>query len=121
MRAKSDKPGDPVKEVAGTVGNVAPDMFPEINEEQQTIIPPFVDVQPEQPTGVFEIIPGLTVEEMTAMFFDEKTLIEPPYKVWQLNSKGHRYYYRYDDAGNPDFSRRLQLYCPKHYPKPRTL
>lgn len=103
MRAKSDKPGDPVKEVAGTVGNVAPDMFPEINEEQQTIIPPFVEVQPEQPTGVFEIIPGLTVEEMTAMFFDEKTLIEPPYKVWQLNSKGHRYYYRYDDAGNPEF------------------
>ena len=89
MRAKSDKPGDPVKEVAGTVGNVAPDMFPEINEEQ--------------PTGVFEIIPGMTVEEMTAMFFDEKTLIEPPYKVWQLNSKGHRYYYRYDDAGNPEF------------------
>lgn len=103
MRAKSDKPGDPVKEVAGTVGNVASDMFPEINEEQQTIIPPFVDVQPEQPTGVFEIIPGMTVEEMTAMFFDEKTLIEPPYKVWQLNSKGHRYYYRYDDAGNPEF------------------
>lgn len=103
MRAKSDKPGDPVKEVAGTVGNVAPDMFPEINEEQQTIIPPFVEVQPEQPTGVFEIIPGMTVEEMTAMFFDEKTLIEPPYKVWQLNSKGHRYYYRYDDAGKPEF------------------
>ena len=103
MRAKSDKPGDPVKEVAGTVGNVAPDMFPEINDEQQTIIPPFVEVQPEKPTGVFEIIPGLTVEEMTAMFFDEKTLIEPPYKVWQLNSKGHRYYYRYDDAGNPEF------------------
>lgn len=103
MRAKSDKPGDPVKEVAGTVGNVAPDMFPEINEEQQTIIPPFVEVQPEQPTGVFEIIPGMTVEEMMAMFFDEKTLIEPPYKVWQLNSKGHRYYYRYDDAGNPEF------------------
>lgn len=103
MRAKSDKPGDPVKEVAGTVGNVAPDMFPEINEEQQTIIPPFVDVQPEQPTGVFEIIPGMTVEEMTAMFFDEKTLIEPPYKVWQLNSKGHRYYYKFDDNGNPEF------------------
>lgn len=103
MRAKSDKPSDPVKEVAGTVGNVAPDMFPEINEEQQTIIPPFVEVQPEQPTGVFEIIPGMTAEEMTAMFFDEKTLIEPPYKVWQLNSKGHRYYYRYDDAGNPEF------------------
>ena len=89
MRTKSDKPGDPVKEVAETVGNVAPDIFPAIAEEQ--------------PTGVCEILPGMTVEEMTAMFFDEKTLIEPPYKVWQLNSKGHRYYYRYDDDGNPEF------------------
>lgn len=89
MRTKSDKPGNPVKEVAGTVGNVAPDIFPAIAEEQ--------------PTGVYEILPGMTVEEMTAMFFDEKTLIEPPYKVWQLNSKGHRYYYRYDDDGNPEF------------------
>jgi hypothetical protein len=89
MRTKSDKPGNPVKEVAGTVGNVAPDIFPAIAEEQST--------------GVYEILPGMTVEEMTAMFFDEKTLIEPPYKVWQLNSKGHRYYYRYDDYGNPEF------------------
>lgn len=89
MRTKSDKPGDPVKEVAETVGNVAPDIFPAIAEEK--------------PTGVYEILPGMTVEEMTAMFFDEKTLIEPSYKVWQLNSKGHRYYYRYDDDGNPEF------------------
>jgi hypothetical protein len=103
MRTKSDKPGDPVKEVAGTVGNIAPEMFPEVNEEQQHIIPPFVEMEPEQPTGVFEIVPGMTVEEMTAMFFDEKTLIEPPYKVWQLNSKGHRYYYRYDENGEPEF------------------
>lgn len=102
MRTKSDKPGDPVKEVAGTVGNVAPDMFPEVNEGHQTIIPSLVEVQPEQPTGVFEMVQGMTVEEMTAMFFDG-ALIEPPYKVWQLNSKGHRYYYRFDDNGTPKF------------------
>lgn len=102
MRTKSDKPGNPVKEVAGTVGNVAPDMFPEVNEERQTFIPSLVEVQPEQPTGAFEMIPGMTVEEMTAMFFDG-ALIEPPYKVWQLNSKGHRYYYKFDDNGMPKF------------------
>lgn len=102
MRTKSDKPGNPVKEVAGTVGNVAPDMFPEVNEEHQTIIPSLVEVQPEQPTGVFEMVPGMTVEEMKAMFFDG-ALIEPPYKVWQLNSKGHRYYYKFDDNGTPKF------------------
>lgn len=60
------------------------------------ITPPFE----EQPT-VMEIMPGMTVEEMECLFKD--ALIEPKYKVWQLNSKGHRYYYRYDDAGNPEF------------------
>jgi hypothetical protein len=59
-------------------------------------------VEIEQPAGVFEIVPGMTVEEMTAMFFDG-ALIEPPYKVWQLNSKGHRYYYKFDDNGTPEF------------------
>lgn len=49
-----------------------------------------------------EIAPGMTVEQMQALFFNN-ALIEPPYKVWQLNSKGHRYYYRYNEAGEPEF------------------
>lgn len=59
-------------------------------------------ISDEKPAGAFEILPGMTVEEMTAMFFDG-ALIEPPYKVWQLNSKGHRYYYKFDDNGTPEF------------------
>lgn len=102
MRANKKKPENPVQKTVESLGAVPADQFPEITEEQQQIIPPFEAVD-EQPTGIFEILPGMTVEEMTAMFFDEKTLIEPPYKVWQLNSKGHRYYYRYDDNGNPEF------------------
>lgn len=51
----------------------------------------------------FEIVPGMTVEEMQCMFFDKTALIEPPYKVFQLNSKGHRYYYRFDENGQPEF------------------
>lgn len=103
MRANKKKPENPVQKAVESLGAVPADQFPEITEEQQQIIPPFEAVEVEQPTGIFEILPGMTVEEMTAMFFDEKTLIEPPYKVWQLNSKGHRYYYRYDDNGNPEF------------------
>lgn len=103
MRANKKKPENPVQNTVESLGAVPADQFPEITEEQQQIIPPFEAVEVEQPTGIFEILPGMTVEEMTAMFFDEKTLIEPPYKVWQLNSKGHRYYYRYDDNGNPEF------------------
>lgn len=103
MRANKKKPENPVQKTVESLGAVPADQFPEITEKQQQIIPPFEAVEVEQPTGIFEILPGMTVEEMTAMFFDEKTLIEPPYKVWQLNSKGHRYYYRYDDNGNPEF------------------
>lgn len=103
MRANKKKPENSVQKTVESLGAVPADQFPEITEEQQQIIPPFEAVEVEQPTGIFEILPGMTVEEMTAMFFDEKTLIESPYKVWQLNSKGHRYYYRYDDNGNPEF------------------
>lgn len=100
---KSDKPESPVKQVAETVGNLSADQFPEFNEEQQQIIPPFEVIEPDEQAGAFEIVPGMTVEEMTAMFFNVDALIEPPYKIWQLNSKGHRYYYRYDEQGNPEF------------------
>ena len=51
----------------------------------------------EEKSAAFEIAQGMTVEEMRSLFFDENALIEPPYKVYQLNSKGHRYYYRYED------------------------
>lgn len=90
-----------VKKMADAMGQLPADKFPEINEEQQ-IIPGMDAVEIEQPAGAFGIIPGMSVEEMTAMFFDG-ALIEPPYKVWQLNSKGHRYYYKFDDNGTPEF------------------
>ena len=108
-----------VKKMADAMGQLPADKFPEINEEQQIIpgmdaveieqpsgafeiIPGMSVEEIEQPSGAFEIIPGMSVEEMTAMFFDG-ALIEPPYKVWQLNSKGHRYYYKFDDNGTPEF------------------
>jgi len=51
----------------------------------------------------YEIIEGMTSEEMSALFFDHKALVEPSYKVYQLNSKGHRYYYRFNDEGEVEF------------------
>lgn len=50
-----------------------------------------------------EIVPGMTVEEMTALYFDAQALKEPAYKVYQLNSDGHRYYYRFGANGEPEF------------------
>lgn len=49
-----------------------------------------------------EIFPGISIEEMRALFFDAHALVEPPFKVYQLNSEGYRYYYRFED-GEPVF------------------
>ncbi len=45
----------------------------------------------------------VTIEEMKALYFDSDALIEPNYKLYQLNSNKGRYYYRYDDDGEPEF------------------
>ena len=94
--------GNAVKKLAEAMGNLPADKFPEIDDEQQKIVPDMEALEIEQPAGAYEILPGMTVVEMKAMFFDDK-LREPPYKVWQLNSKGHRYYYKYDENGTPEF------------------
>lgn len=56
-----------------------------------------------EPEAKTEVAPGMTVEEIRASYFDADALREPPYRVFQLNSDGHRYYYRFDEAGEPEF------------------
>lgn len=53
-------------------------------------------MESEYKTNPVEIMPGMTVEEMTALFFNADALREPKYKLYQLNGDGHRYYYRYE-------------------------
>lgn len=63
----------------------------------------FEAVSNEQPKGAFDICEDMTAEQMAAVFFDRNALTEPPYKVWQLNSKSYRYYYRYSPDGELEF------------------
>lgn len=90
MRSKKN----PIAEVAGTVGKLKDE---KVQSQETNVIPELDRIE-----CITELMTGMTVEEMTAMFFDG-ALIEPPYKIWQLNSNGKRYYYRYDDNGNPEF------------------
>ena len=46
---------------------------------------------------------GTTAEEMRALYFNASALREPNYKLWQLNTKGKRYYYSIDENGEPTF------------------
>ena len=51
----------------------------------------------------FEIAPGMTAEEIKAEFFDADALQEQPEPVYRLDSSGHRYYYTFDENGEPKF------------------
>lgn len=57
----------------------------------------------ESNMGVFEIAPGMTVEQIQAEFFNEDALQEQPEPVYRLDSSGHRYYYTFDENGEPRF------------------
>lgn len=45
-----------------------------------------------------QIAPGLTVEQMRALFFDSAALREPNYKLFRLDGSGMRYYYRFENG-----------------------
>ena len=57
----------------------------------------------EQKKETGEIFPNMSVEEIKALFFDTNALKEPPYRIYQLNTDGYRYYYRFDEKGEPQF------------------
>lgn len=68
-----------------------------------------------------ELFPGLSVEEMRALFFASDALVEPGYKVYQLNSENHRYYYRYDVNGNPELYPSVTTLLKQVMPTPPAL
>ena len=69
--------------------------------EQPNSVQP--EVNPFGESSVFEIAPGMTVEQIQAEFFNEDALQEQPEPVYRLDSSGHRYYYTFDEFGEPRF------------------
>lgn len=55
------------------------------------------------PNGAYEIAQGMTSEQIQAEFFNEDALQEQPETVFRLDSSGHRYYYTFDENGEPRF------------------
>ena len=53
--------------------------------------------------GAYEIAPGMTSEQIQAEFFNSDALREQPEPVYRLDSSGRRYYYTFDEDGNPRF------------------
>lgn len=46
---------------------------------------------------------GTTAEEMKAMYFNASEMKDVPYRLYQLNTRGERYYYVFDKDENPIF------------------
>ena len=95
-----EKKKDPIKELSNEFGSVK-DTKQESAPGQTEL--QFEAVEVETVQGAYEIAPDTTVEEMKAMFFDAGALVEPNYEIWQLNSGGNRYYYRYNEDNEPEF------------------
>ena len=68
-----------------------------------------------------EIFPGMTVEEMKALYFNADALKEPPFRLYQLNSDGHRYYYRFNEQGEPEFYPSVTTLLKQVMPTPPAL
>lgn len=47
-------------------------------------------------TGIKTIATGVTVEELSAMFFDAQALKHPSAPLYRMDSTNHRYYYRWE-------------------------
>ena len=75
-------------------------------------------VEPEQKK---EIAPGMTIEEIRAVYFNADALKEPAYRVFQLNSDGHRYYYRFNESGEPEFYPSVTTLLKQVMPTPPAL
>lgn len=107
MRTKSEKNAvkevlDGMQPVLGMADAVAGVEQP--TSDQQPKVDAFDGISGEiNPEEEKEIAPGMTVEEIKAEYFNEDALQEQPEPVYRLDSSGHRYYYTFDENGEPIF------------------
>lgn len=90
-------------------------------KEEKTIDPALTELAKPEQEQEKEIAPGMTVEEIRALYFNADALKEPAYRVFQLNSDGHRYYYRFNEAGEPEFFPSVTTLLKQVMPTPLAL
>lgn len=71
--------------------------------KENTIDPALAAIAAPEQEQAKELLPGMTVEEIRAVYFNADALREPDYRLFQLNSDGYRYYYRFNASGEPEF------------------
>lgn len=71
--------------------------------------------------GQTQIAFGTTAEQMKALYFNATTLKDVAYRLYQLNSRGERYYYTFGTDGEPIFFPSVTTVLHKVAPENRVL
>ena len=50
-----------------------------------------------------EVAQGITVQKLNPQYFDIEKLKHQPEPIYRMDANGHRYYYRFDENGEPTF------------------
>lgn len=90
-------------------------------KDEKTIDPELAALVEPEKEQAMEIAPGMTVEEIRAVYFNADALKEPAYRLFQLNSDGYRYYYRFNDVGEPEFYPSVTTLLKQVMPTPPAL
>lgn len=88
------------------------------DKEKNVALDALTNAEPEKER---EIYPGMTVEEIRSLYFNADALREPPYRVFQLNTAGYRYYYRFNESGAPEFYPSVTTLLKQVMPTPPAL
>lgn len=89
--------------------------------KENTIDPALAAIAAPEPEQAKELFPGMTVEEIRAVYFNADALREPDYRLFQLNSDGYRYYYRFNANGEPEFYPSVTTLLKQVMPTPPAL
>ena len=89
--------------------------------KENTIDPALAAIAAPEPEQEKELFPGMTVEEIRAVYFNADALREPDYRLFQLNSDGYRYYYRFNANGEPEFYPSVTTLLKQVMPTPPAL
>ena len=83
--------------------SIKSDNADKVLDSMQPVVDITASVNGIEPGAREEIAPGMTVEEIRAEYFNDDALQEQPEPVYRLDSSGHRYYYTFDENGEPRF------------------
>jgi predicted GNAT family acetyltransferase len=77
--------------------------------------------QPQASGMQVELAQGIDIAEVQAAFMREGAMMDAPYKVYQMNSRAGRYYYRVTDAGKVEWYPSVTTILRRTQPTPEHL